>query len=488
MKFCTKCGKEVIEGTQFCTSCGNDLRIESTDQSKTESKVDLDTTKPDLDYDITSGTPETKSDHDINLVTNEPNDNISGHLILSKKSKIVMAVLAMLLVLLIATIKVGNSLSDPSKLVTRFQQDVETNNTSDLENILCSSDTRLIVDSKSISPLLSYFKSKPTYLTQVMQDLKDDSTNPKDISSLNTKSNNTLTLARNGKSFFIFPKYKINVKPSFIDITTTVKNVSFSINNTVIGKSETDNSTKEFGPYMPGTYSILANYKNKYVTLSKPYLVDLIETNGFANISIFDDMSYINITSDKPDANIFVNGKNVNVKVADASHFGPIDSSSKIYATCKVDGKTLTSDEYLATNDDKNAFLSFESASNTITNIHSQLDNLLYYYASSIAQAINNGTPSLIDTYVAYGSSLYNTQQSYIQKTYDAGIKETYNDSKIIDYNINDDNTSGTITSSESYTIVHADGSETPNTSSYIYGFKQDASTGYQLTSISKAK
>lgn len=214
MKFCTKCGKEVIEGTQFCTSCGNDLRIESTDQSKTESKVDLDTTKPDLDYDITSGTPETKSDHDINLVTNEPNDNISGHLILSKKSKIVMAVLAMLLVLLIATIKVGNSLSDPSKLVTRFQQDVETNNTSDLENILCSSDTRLIVDSKSISPLLSYFKSKPTYLTQVMQDLKDDSTNPKDISSLNTKSNNTLTLARNGKSFFIFPKYKINVKPS----------------------------------------------------------------------------------------------------------------------------------------------------------------------------------------------------------------------------------------------------------------------------------
>ena len=106
MKFCTKCGKEVIEGTQFCTSCGNDLRIESTDQSKTESKVDLDTTKPDLDYDITSGTPETKSDHDINLVTNEPNDNISGHLILSKKSKIVMAVLAMLLVLLIATIKV----------------------------------------------------------------------------------------------------------------------------------------------------------------------------------------------------------------------------------------------------------------------------------------------------------------------------------------------------------------------------------------------
>jgi len=486
LKFCTKCGNKVVEGTLFCTSCGNDLREDI--KTKAEPNVDLDTTSPELNYDIDSVNNASKSNNDLDSVSSKPDENPTEYLKLSKKNKVYMALFVILIVLVFTTIKVGNSMSDPSKVVTRFENDVAANNVSDLSKILYSSDTRLKIDSKSISPLLSYFKSKPAYLNQVMQDLEDDSISPKDIRSLDLKSDNTLTLASDGKSFLIFPKYKINIKPSFINIKTTVKDVSFSIGNTVIGKSDTENSTKQFGPYIPGTYSILANYKNNYVTLSKPYSVDLIEANCTADISVFDDMNYLNITSDKPSAEIFVNGKDAKVTVKDASHFGPISSSSKIHATSKIDGKTLTSDEFLTTSDSKDVFLSFADANSAITDIHTQLDTLFYNYASSLPIAINSNTLSYIDAYVAYGSSLYNTQQSYIQKTYTAGITENYNDSKIIKYNINDDNNSGTITTSEFYTIYASDGTSTNSTSNYVYGFKYDESKGYQLTSISKAK
>lgn len=485
MKFCTKCGNEVVKGTLFCTSCGNDLREDV--KTKAEPDVDLDTTSPELDYDIDSVNNESKSNNDMDSVSSETDENPIEHLKLSKKSKVYIALFVILIVLVFTTIKVGNSMSDPSKVVTRFENDVATNNVSDLSKILYSSDTRLKIDSKSISPLLSYFKSKPTYLNEVMQDLEDDSISPKDIRNLNIKSDHTLTLASDGKSFLIFPKYKINIKPSFINIKTTVKDVSFSIDNTVIGKSDTENSTKQFGPYIPGTYSILANYKNNYVTLSKPYSVDLIDANGTADISVFDDMNYLNITSDQPSAEIFVNGKDTKVTVKDATHFGPINSSSKIHATSKIDGKTLTSDEFLTTSDSKDVFLSFADASNTINDIHTQLDNLLYNYSSSLSLAVNNNDPSYIDAYVAYGSSLYNDQKSYIPKASASGVQETYNNSSIIKYNINDDNKSGTITSSEYYTI-YINGTDTPKSFSYIYGFKYDDSKGYQLTSISKAK
>ena len=485
MKFCTKCGNKVIEGTLFCTSCGNDLREDST--TKSEYEVNLDTTNPEINYDIDSINTESISNDDMDSVTSEPYENPTENLKLSKRNNLLMALFVILIVLVITTIKIGNSLSDPSKLVTRFENDVATNNASDLSKILYSNDSRLKIDSKNISPLVSYFKSNPTYLNEVMQNLKNDSIGPKDISSLNIKSDHTLTLANAGKSFLFFPKYKINIKPSFINIKTTVKDVSFSIDNTVIGKSDTDNSTKQFGPYIPGTYAILANYKNKYITLSKPYSVDLVEANGTADLSVFEDINYLNITSDQPTAEIFVNGKDTKVTINDATHFGPINSSAKIYATAKIDGKTLKSNEFLTTSDDKDVSLSFEDASNAINDIRSQLDTLLYNYASSLPISINNNDPSYIDDYVAYGSSLYNDQQSYIPKASASGVQETYNNSSIIKYNINDDNKSGTITSSESY-IISINGTDTSKSFSYIYGFKYDDSKGYQLTSISKSK
>ncbi|MBX4261009.1 zinc ribbon domain-containing protein [Clostridium estertheticum] len=51
MKFCTKCGNKIIDGTRFCTNCGNDLREESTIETESDHNVDLDTANPELNYD-----------------------------------------------------------------------------------------------------------------------------------------------------------------------------------------------------------------------------------------------------------------------------------------------------------------------------------------------------------------------------------------------------------------------------------------------------
>jgi len=43
-KFCTKCGKELVEGTKFCTNCGAEIvnentQPESTNQEKVANEV-----------------------------------------------------------------------------------------------------------------------------------------------------------------------------------------------------------------------------------------------------------------------------------------------------------------------------------------------------------------------------------------------------------------------------------------------------------------
>ncbi|MGV8983992.1 zinc ribbon domain-containing protein [Clostridium sp.] len=483
MKFCTNCGKEVKDGKSFCTSCGYDLRKEIAKESISESTDETinETTKVNDDTNY-----EFESTYDDNLATTTSDE---GHIInpkSSKKSKIIMAIFSIIIIAVITIIKVGNSLSDPNRLVTRFEKDVASNNVSDLASIMYSTDARLKVDSKSISPLLTYFKNNPSYFNEITQNLKDDILNLKNINNPSKEQVNILTLANGGKRFFIFPHYAINIKPSFVNIATTVKDVTFSINNTQIGKSDTDNSTKQFGPYIPGTYSVLANYKGKYVTLSKPYPVDLISTNnGIAELTVFNDMNYLNISSDYADADIFINGKNINMKVKDATAFGPVDSSTKIYATYSNSGKTLKSDEYSVSPGATDLYLSFQNSTDALYNVERQLTDLLSYYTSYFTEAVNTNNVSLIDPYVASGSNLYKEQQSYIPKTYAAGIQESVISASITDYSISDDNKSGSVTSSEVYTIVSKDGTYSNKTFKYVYKFiYNDATSSYQFTNI----
>jgi len=374
----------------------------------------------------------------------------------------------------------------------RFQNDIATNNTSDLASILFCNDARVTVNSSTITPLLDYFKSNPSYYDEVIQNLNNDALSPKDISTLRTASSNTLTLTNAGKKFLFFPNYKINIKPSFVNITTTVKDVTFSINKTQIGKSDTDKSSKEFGPYIPGTYSILANYKGKYVTLSQPYSVDLItSTTGITNLSVFDDMTYLNITSDYPDAEIFINAKDTNMKVKDATNFGPIDSSSRIYATNVIAGKKLKSEEYSATSGVSDINISFQNAINAqndaqsqLDDVHNQLNGLLNNYGYYLAEAINTNNFPLVSAYLTYGSELYNQQQTNVPISYASGDQESFISASIADYNISDDNQSGSITSTETYNFIYKNGGSSNKTFNHVYKFQyNNATASYQFIS-----
>lgn len=499
MKFCFKCGKVVKEEQTFCTSCGTDLKNETIGKSsgveeinQTEETNEIEKAEQGYEnkhIEENDSTIETQpiKEYQTPKEDNSIDESTETNTKLSKESKIVIAIVAVLIVAIVVIVQIGNSLYNPKKLETRFKNDIVSNNNADLASIMYCNDARLIVDSKNISPLLSYIKSHPSYYEEIIQNLDDDVLSPKNNSSIETS--NLLTLNNIGKKFLIFSDYKISIKPSFVDITTPVKDVTFSINNLQIGSSDTDKSTKEFGPYIPGDYSILANYKGKYVTLNHPYPVDLVAAiNGIAKLSVFDDMNYINITSDFPDAKIFVNGKDVNMAVADATNFGPIDSTTKIYATHMVDGKILKSQEYSVTTGGTDIYLSFYEASSDLDNVKNQLSDLLNYYTSSFTQAVNTNNSSLIDSYVTFGSALYKLQQSYIPTTYEAGIQESIVSDDITNYNISDDSQSGSITTSETYNIINKDGITSTKTFKYIYKFQYNGDTSsYQFTDIQKS-
>ena len=462
MKFCAKCGTKLEE--DICPQCSY------TSSSKQD--------KPNQEYLS-----------NIQPVNNDatPVRRSSG---LSVGAKIGIIGATIAAVLLIGIFIAGNSLSKPSKVVSKFEKAVASDNKADLNNVLFCDDNRMEINENTIAPLLSYFKENPSYLNTVIKNLNNDAIISEQTNGLTVatgKSNQSiLTLTYTGKKFLFFPSYKIDIQPTFIQIKAGIKDVTFSLNSTEIGKSDVDNYSKEYGPFIPGKYKLLANYKGKYVTLSEPHDVDLITANdGKANIDILTNLNYIKVKSEYPDAAIFVNGKDAGIKVADAQNFGPLNSSTKVYATLTKDGRTLKSSEYTVSRGDTDIYLSFKEAENRVKNTEKQIHDLIYWYTRYFTAAINTNNFSAVEYCIYPGSKLYDEQKSYISDTYNQGIKETIMSFNITSCNLNADNMTGTVTTEEVYNIDNK-GSSSVKTFKYKYTFKYNEAKGtYQLESIS---
>ena len=160
MKFCTKCGSKLEEGKTVCDNCGYDFSLKkykdhSEDDHKEQNHKEEDSYKSTQDI----------SDEKVNTV------------VFTKNKKIAIASTIAVIIILACFIFVGKSLSNPYKLVSRFQSDISTGNKSDLSKILYSNDSRLKIDDTTDAILVTYFKDNPSDLSTVVENMKSQLVN-----------------------------------------------------------------------------------------------------------------------------------------------------------------------------------------------------------------------------------------------------------------------------------------------------------------------
>jgi uncharacterized membrane protein YvbJ len=468
MKYCSQCGAEIKVQQAFCIKCG--YKFNSIKENETKLNENFNNTQS------------------INA-----DNSTKNNFVLSKKMKISIIGASIIAILLIIFFKTGNALTQPSKVVSNFEKAISSDNKKELSNILYCKDKRLEISEKSIAPLLSYFNENPSYLNTVTQALSKEALTikmTKNLSNLDKNNSKDLfNVVYEGKKFIFFPNYKISIMPSFIQVNTSIKDVSLSLNDIKLGKSDTDNFSKEFGPFIPGKYNLSAVYKGKYLSLNEPYSVNFFDNENMVdnkkNIDVLLNTNYIMVKSEYSDAKIFVNGKDTGIKAADAQNFGPLSSGMKIYAVATENGNQLKSDEYTIEQGDKNIYLSFEEAKNVISSLESNLKDLMNNYSYYFCEAVNMNNFSMLEPYLYPKSKLYNEQLSYIPTTYNSGLKEYVTSLNILSYKLNADNKSGTITTQETYNIDKK-GTPSVKTFKYTYTFKYNEEVGrYQIDSIS---
>lgn len=355
MKFCTQCGAQVEEGKLFCTKCGQPLTSQGAPAE----------TSPIETNTVTAAPAEIKQVQNVQVST--PKTNIK----FSNTQKIIAAAAAGALILLFIIFRIGASLNSRDKVVARFNEAIASKNTSKMAKHLVSSDPKLKIEAKNLDALLSYIDKNPSYRNEISKSIQRQATEMEVTSKLKGDAKDVLsaakavintsdlfTLKKKGKTWLFFDKYVFEINPVYVRVTTNYKNTQIFLGDAEVCKADTENFTKEVGPYLPGLYTMKAVLKGDYVNLEKNQEVDLVrginsgnENQKVKQVQLYLDGYEISVDCEYDDAKLFANGKDTGLVIKDAKNFGPVskDGSVKLYAQKDFPWGTVKGEEIAVT-------------------------------------------------------------------------------------------------------------------------------------------
>jgi uncharacterized membrane protein YvbJ len=239
-------------------------------------------------------------------------------------------------------------LTDKEKMIIKFQKAIVAEDRKTLMGLLHSTDSRLVIDEKAADSLIAFVKKNPSYLTQMMSSINNQSkqldqlkhtvTSKKDEktafadNSMSVSSSTPISFNKNGKSMLFYDRYVFEVKPYFINVRSSLEKTKVFIDEIEMGQIDKPENVKEFGPFIFGSHKVKGIYQGDYATIENEQELDLFNSEK-SNVDIIFKANYINPRSNFDDAILFVNQKNLGA-IKDIEKVGPVpmDGSVKMYA------------------------------------------------------------------------------------------------------------------------------------------------------------
>lgn len=335
MKACEKCGNEVKENNKFCEKCGAPVT------------GDIISKKVSLKKQSEPKQPKPKQEADEKL---------------NKKKKVLAGIVILILIFLFTTYKIGESITGKDKVIDKFMTAISEKNITELQKIIKSSDSRLEINEENLRPLIAYIDENPSYFEQLSkymrgqyQNSNQSIRNKNQSASVFSNGNNSniIELKKNGKKFLIYDNYEFVMKPFFVNIHNNYKDAVIYINGKEVGKSDSDDFSKEYGPFAPGKYIVKAVYNGKYTTIEAENEIDLI-SDEFSDGKVFEcdlylEGRYVYIDTNYNDAKIIINGEDSGLSVDEINKegLGPVDDTTKIQLSRDFPWGTGSSEEII---------------------------------------------------------------------------------------------------------------------------------------------
>ncbi|HDR8431588.1 TPA: hypothetical protein QC285_001326 [Bacillus cereus] len=418
MKFCGTCKKNVADHLNFCPECGSKVEVivDNTAASYTELQSE---TKP----------------------------------VKSKKNLFLIIGFAAIAALLFGAYKFGAYKFSKEKQVNVMIEAFQKKDINAIDEFVKANDSSLKIKTEDIKAYMRYLKENPSYNKQLLSYLQKETVDQKltkDKSSFKDGE-----IVEEGKEWFLYPKYKFSMKSYYMSISTTAKNAEIHVNDKKETELSSDKTSKELGPYFPGTYVVKATAKTELTELETEKEVDLAdEQSEKVKVDLSLEGKYVSISSDESDATVFVNGKKRGKLNYGSYKLGPVstDETVEVHLEKTTDFGVMKS-ESVKIGDQSTYYLKFPKETSS-----SAVGEFVRNHIYDNVRAISLNDFSLIEKNYDKSGKSYKEDRDYIQYLHKKGITEDLLAMEVRNVERQSD-TKYKVTTYEEYHIRYGDGS-----------------------------
>ncbi|NWK71582.1 hypothetical protein HWX41_21520 [Bacillus paramycoides] len=384
MKFCGTCNKQVADHLNFCPECGSKVEVIVDNTAASHMKVQSET-KP----------------------------------VKSKKKLFLIIGFVIIAALLFGAYKFGAHKFSKEKQVNVMIEAFQKKDVNAIDEFVKVDDPSLKVKTEDIKAYLRYLKDNPSYNKELLSYLQRETVDQK--LAKDKASFKDGQIIEDGKEWFLYPKYKFSLKSYYMSVSTTAKNAEIYVNDKKETELSSDKTSKEIGPYFPGTYVVKAKAKTELAELETEKEVDLAdEKNGKVEVNLSLEGNYVTISSDESDATVFVNGKKRGKLSYGSYKLGPVptDETVEVHLEKNTDFGVIKS-ESIKVGEQSTYYLKFPKETSS-----SAVGEFVRKHIYDNVRAISLNDFSLIENNYDKSGKSYKEDRDYLQYLNKKGITE----------------------------------------------------------------
>lgn len=418
LKFCGTCKKNVADHLNFCPECGSKVEVivDKTAASYTEVQNEIKPAK-------------------------------------SKKNLFLIIGFLIIAAILFGAYKFGAYKFSKEKQVNVMIEAFQKKDISAIDEIVKADDPSLKIKTEDIKAYMRYLKENPSYNKELLAYLQKqtiDQKLTKDKASFKDGQ-----IVEEGKEWFLYPKYKFSMKSYYMSVSTTAKNAEIYVNDKKETELSSGKTSKELGPYFPGTYVVKATAKTELTELETEEEVDLAdEQSGKVEVDLSLEGKYVTISSDENDATVFVNGKKRGKLNYGSYNLGPVstDETVEVHLEKTTDFGVMKS-ESIKIGDQSTYYLKFPKETSS-----SAVGEFVRNHIYDNVRAISLNDFSLIENNYDKSGKSYKEDRDYLQYLHKKGITEDLLTMEVRNVERQSE-TKYKVTTYEEYHIRYGDGS-----------------------------
>ncbi|WP_163580847.1 TcaA 3rd/4th domain-containing protein [Gracilibacillus saliphilus] len=334
MKFCKQCGEQVGNQVKFCKSCGTELQPE---------EQTLKAKKP------------------IN----------------TKKLFIILSTSIMLL----AAILVGGCFFAKSQFgkkaqIEEFKTAIQNGDTKRLTEILTAEN----ITSDYYERFITYFVDKPDQLERFISEVETEMIEGEDASMF-------IDLQEQEKILYLFPQYQYQVQPVEVSASANFERTNIHIPDYESVQIEEPGEIIHI-TLLPDEYNITFTHDEIYGNYSKTVELNFWESNAKElEAAIQFDGNVVELTSNYPEAALFINGEAQAETIADTKQYGPVtyDGTTTFQGMLDLPWDTYYTDEVAITDSSQETIsLDFEQVEKDIKhNVYDRIGKHTYEWVQA---------------------------------------------------------------------------------------------------------